>query len=121
LAAQVALWVPQGANNPYRDKFYFSDTPAPSERMNRIYLCSIGPQNNCAGSESVGDCNDGDVEWRAKIIRAEDGDSLFKCAKRCDMDTAEYLIPGTSRWRWLPNDEGVWMRCRNGCCEIRGT
>jgi hypothetical protein len=115
LAAQVALWVPEGANNPYRDKFYFSDTPNPRESMNEIHLCSIGSGNSCAGAEGLQNCSD---EWRAKIIRADDGAEMFKCAKRCDMDAAEYLIPGTARWRWKVDDEGVWMRCRNGCCEV---
>ncbi|UCG85449.1 MAG: hypothetical protein JSW71_16150 [Gemmatimonadota bacterium] len=118
LAAQVALWVPEGMHNPYSNKFNLSATPNPRERMNEIHLCSIGPQNNCAGAEAVANCNEGDVEWRAKIIRAEDGDSLFKCVKRCDMDAEEFLIPGTARWRWKVDDEGMWMRCRNGCCEI---
>jgi len=29
--------------------------------------------------------------------------------------------PGTARFLWDPNDEGVWMRCADGCCKVSGT
>jgi hypothetical protein len=28
------------------------------------------------------------------------------------------LMPGTARWTWEPGDEGVWISCDQGCCEI---
>jgi hypothetical protein len=28
-------------------------------------------------------------------------------------------IPPTSRWRWLSNDETVWERCPEGCCQVQ--
>ena len=52
------------------------------------------------------------------IIDADNTARKFMCARRCDMDTADYWVPGTARWRWRVDDEGMWMRCRNGCCEI---
>jgi len=27
-------------------------------------------------------------------------------------------VPGTARWIWDPQDEGVWVACEQGCCEI---
>jgi hypothetical protein len=27
---------------------------------------------------------------------------------------------GIVRWRWLPTDEGTWVRCSEGCCEMTG-
>jgi hypothetical protein len=31
--------------------------------------------------------------------------------------TSGYHIPGTTRWRWQPDDETTWARCPHGCCE----
>ncbi|HET9424390.1 MAG TPA: hypothetical protein VFO55_03385 [Gemmatimonadaceae bacterium] len=28
------------------------------------------------------------------------------------------LVPGTARWVWDPNDEGIWIACDQGCCEM---
>jgi hypothetical protein len=27
-------------------------------------------------------------------------------------------IPGTLRWRWMANDETIWARCLEGCCQV---
>jgi hypothetical protein len=27
-------------------------------------------------------------------------------------------VPGVARWIWSPDDEGVWVACDQGCCEI---
>jgi hypothetical protein len=29
-------------------------------------------------------------------------------------------IPGVVRWRWSERDEGTWVRCAAGCCELEG-
>jgi hypothetical protein len=29
-----------------------------------------------------------------------------------------FKIPATLRWRWLSNDETVWARCLEGCCQV---
>jgi hypothetical protein len=28
------------------------------------------------------------------------------------------VVPGVARWLWDPSDEGVWISCDQGCCEI---
>jgi hypothetical protein len=28
------------------------------------------------------------------------------------------LVPGMARWKWSTNDEGIWVRCGVGCCEV---
>jgi hypothetical protein len=28
------------------------------------------------------------------------------------------LIPPTARFRWLEDDEGIWVRCADGCCTV---
>lgn len=30
------------------------------------------------------------------------------------------LVPGSARWKWDPADEGVWVACDQGCCEMTG-
>jgi hypothetical protein len=30
------------------------------------------------------------------------------------------LVPGNARWKWDPADEGVWVACDQGCCEMTG-
>ena len=27
-------------------------------------------------------------------------------------------VPPLTRWRWLPEDETIWVRCPYGCCEV---
>lgn len=29
-----------------------------------------------------------------------------------------YPVPGVARWRWMKTDEGSWVRCTYGCCEM---
>ncbi|HEX4933177.1 MAG TPA: hypothetical protein VFV33_08365, partial [Gemmatimonadaceae bacterium] len=47
----------------------------------------------------------------------------YSCATRyrghVDPTTGHVIdIPGTVRWRWKVDDEGGWMRCVFGCCEL---
>jgi hypothetical protein len=30
----------------------------------------------------------------------------------------EYPVPGVARFRWMTVDEGTWIRCSAGCCEM---
>jgi hypothetical protein len=29
-------------------------------------------------------------------------------------------IPGVARWGWEDEDESIWVRCANGCCQLTG-
>jgi hypothetical protein len=31
------------------------------------------------------------------------------------------LPPATARFQWDPLDEGIWVRCADGCCQVSGT
>jgi hypothetical protein len=34
-------------------------------------------------------------------------------------ETHQYVkVPGTARWIWDANDEGAWISCDQGCCDI---
>jgi hypothetical protein len=34
------------------------------------------------------------------------------------MPHMDLLVPGTARFRWRMNDEAVWVRCDQGCCQV---
>jgi hypothetical protein len=59
-----------------------------------------------------------DTLWWAKIVSAN-GDSLIKRVWRREAPEGT-KVPATARWRWLHNDETVWTKCDEGCCEIIG-
>ena len=122
-AAEVALTVPEGvAVNPYQGKYNFTHTDDPISRPNRIYLCKVQAGAACelSNPDIPKTCEgDGDEAWRARIINAL-GEVAYRCVKRCDYTGQGFDVPGTARWRWLKDDEGAWMRCLQGCCELHG-
>lgn len=50
--------------------------------------------------------------WKAMIDGVENTDLKVH---RTD-HSGRVHIWGTARWAWLPNDEGIWVRCGDGCC-----
>ncbi len=80
--------------------------------------CEVGEEDFVPSKDRAERCEgDGDEIWRARIVNA-DGNQAFKCIRRCDMSEEDFEVPGTARWRWLKGDEGAWMRCLQGCCEL---
>ena len=57
----------------------------------------------------------GDV-WKARIIPAN-GPPVTRDVIRTDHKGVN--VPATMRWRWLGNDETVWARCVEGCCQVQ--
>jgi hypothetical protein len=56
--------------------------------------------------------------WEALIVRT--GGSNAKVTRQViRVDHSNIRVPGTSRWHFIENDETVWMRCSNGCCDVR--
>ena len=51
--------------------------------------------------------------WWARIISQTD--TAYRCVTRRAHPEA---MPGTVRWRWLLNDETLWVRCSFGCCTV---
>jgi hypothetical protein len=67
-------------------------------------------------------------EWAGRIYTSGWLCSLFKGSSGCyrDLHVAKdphhgVTIPATSRFRWDERDEGVWVRCADGCCKVSGT
>lgn len=122
-AAQVAL-TPLGnpVENPYEapEKLNFSLTPGASV-LNTVSLCN-GPWSTCRDAlptppdqEEPLACDSKDTTgWWAEL-KPRSGNPVYRCVSRCPYGI---LVPGTARWSWRSNDEGMWMRCVNGCCEV---
>lgn len=37
---------------------------------------------------------------------------------RVSHDSTKIRVPAAARWLWDPADEGVWIACEQGCCEL---
>jgi hypothetical protein len=66
----------------------------------------------------------GDVtsdHWKAKVKQRKiffDVNKGRNVIRRVAMLPPGYIVPGVARWRWLKTDEGTWIRCSVGCCEM---
>ncbi len=56
--------------------------------------------------------------WWARITAGSR--VTYRPVIRCDHSSLRDTVPGTARWRWSLDDEKVWVRCVNGCCEVQG-
>jgi hypothetical protein len=92
----------------YRRKLDFKPSSATGP-LNPIGLC-FGSRQQCAVPAAVS----GTGQWWARI-GASGGKHVS--VTRCNLTIDP---PGTARWRWSVKDEGVWMRCAKGCCEVIG-
>jgi len=89
--------------------------------VNRVSLCwdNGNPKEDCftkdedsAKKPSACQADPDARTWYSKTT-SPGGNVTYKCVTRCDRDTP---IPGTVRWRWLENDQKLWIRCATGCC-----
>jgi len=105
--------------------------PTPANPQNHLWMCngawnicqpasqaSGGPAAGTAGTVAKPDCSGdpGNPEtwWSATV---DPGNQVaFRCVHREDHGTIP--VPGTARWRWILNDETIWVRCANGCCQV---
>jgi hypothetical protein len=64
--------------------------------------------------------------WWARVISGprHAADTTYNCVIRRphdnvrNDDNSQVRVPGTARWRWLRDDQTVWVRCDLGCCEV---
>jgi hypothetical protein len=57
--------------------------------------------------------------WSARIISIDKKGKATTSEFKVDMvghDGED--IPGVARWGWDDNDETIWVRCANGCCQV---
>jgi hypothetical protein len=111
----VQRWVPVAyavVDADYQSRLRFD------RGMNRIALC-VGTREFCqipAGTPMPASCTAASGWW-AKI---ESRPTLprYTCVTRRDHSGLGITIPGVARWRWDEDDESVWIRCLEGCCEL---
>jgi len=107
-------------SNPYSEKLNAALTNGTGGRLNQVSLC-FGSWEECREREGDPEplpCFSDDAGWWAKLESAQAGPGdrpEYRCVSRCPYSVQ---IPGTVRWAWDTLDEGVWMRCVNGCCEV---
>lgn len=102
------------STDAYRSKLGFEKTTA--RALNEVWAC-VG---NCPGAGSL-DCDAADRHsedrWRTMHISAASKDTTYHCVRR--YPAAERAnVPAAARWLWKANDETVWFRCRQGCCDV---
>ncbi len=115
----------------YFNKFRFVKTPllAPIRPVNRmlkalntIELCQGTVQECRVAKPPARPCEwapPPDSLWWARIMAAGGKDTVYKCVVRRGHSKLAKHIPGAVRWRWTAGDETTWMRCDQGCCEVR--
>lgn len=114
------VWIPdQGADaavilGQYQTKFNYAFG------WNAISLCGgaacfptpIAPTPpTCAALPSD------EQRWYGEIRPRSGGTPKYFCVKRVPHLSVGHVV-GAARWRWIKNDETVWMRCVQGCCEV---
>jgi hypothetical protein len=143
LTALVAL---DSSLEGYGEKLNLHPARADQE-MNRVYLCkgafaeclaaaatvpeiarALPPESAPPKCPTVAADVDGVLAedagvWWAAIV-PPDGAAAFRCVIRRDHGGAFQKLgmafPGFVRWRWRNNDETIWIRCDQGCCEVEG-
>lgn len=104
----------------YKKKFNLDQTPPPTNGVavsNKLALCK-GDATRCVphGAPNVRQCPSTMPDpWYARIT-AVGGDVAYSCVIR--HLHPGFRIPGNARWWWLPQDEGIWSRCPQGCCQV---
>ncbi|MGH7594458.1 MAG: hypothetical protein ACRELE_11505 [Gemmatimonadales bacterium] len=100
---------------------YFPDTPAGKygEKSAAGYGWVAGFNNVWLRSKVVSRPSRPDtVEWMSVI-----GDTTkpqhVKAVVRTDHLKDSLPVPWTARWRWVPNDEQMWVACLMGCCMVK--
>ncbi len=114
----------------YSSKLNFERTPRDSA-LNQVALCFLRVDSafgrRCFPTAALRpDCpvetkNSG--RWYARVISSS-GRTRYFCVTRRAHDHMPNMppvppIPGIVRWRWAIDDETMWIRCLQGCCEAR--
>lgn len=93
-----------------------SDIP---NKMNRLELCNAA-WGDCAAAagdsppQPTKNCTGATIDWWARMITPTGTTKYF-----CVIRTAHtHALVGTARWRWLLQDETIWVRCAEGCCQV---
>lgn len=117
-SASVFMWP---AVDTYGEDLGF----VPRGTNNASASVSICRGSNCTPSRwarfETGVCpkDEDGLEWYAKIESSANAARYFCVQYRSHGEhPRDKTVPPLARWRWLPNDETIWVRCPHGCCEV---
>lgn len=140
--ADFASWQPvafvalHSASPGYLQKFGWQDVagnmaaPLPVTNMRTMFttvsFCK-GTRQSCEIPATLPvsvDCPATDTSWFARSVVPHQSLSppqpFYKCVKY-RAHVHGFDIPPVVRWRWRENDESLWVRCPQGCCEYDPT
>src|ERR1041385_6963954 len=117
-----SVWQPMARANlsddspAYTNKYSFDKGPAPNG-LTLVYLCK-GDFRDCVPfPHSAPNCENGTDKWWAKIVSPKG--TKYRCVNRYRAPPGAPLPPpGLVRWRWKLVDDGMWIRCPAGCCQV---
>jgi len=82
---------------------------------NAISLCAGG---GCgAAARAICPVPVNDDTWFTEVRSEAGGEPAYYCIERQPFAFGHVI--GAARWRYVHNDETVWTRCVNGCCEMQ--
>lgn len=131
---QVGWLAVSHPSDTYRKKLGVDDRSVGPE-MASVFVCegdaaACGVPGDPADPSSVaGDLACG-FGWWAKIRTPSRGSlgrlldrvlgipTQYHCVIYRDHGEMGDKIPATMRWRWRRDDDGIWTRCKSGCCEL---
>ncbi len=89
---------------------------------NSVELCH-GNWSSCAKAGGVSSttpppsaCTSCKNDWWARVLSAAKTTTYYAVVYH---DHKGAPIPGTARWQWLDNDETIWVKCGNACCQVK--
>ncbi len=119
----------------YAEKYGFVNTTG-SDVGNQVFLCNgavkpcAGITNEVQGSISCSRANETiaaenlagghSSRWYAKVKPVLGGERFFCVIRREHPEFTGATYPNTARWRWLLDDDSIWVPCIFGCCQVRG-
>ena len=86
-----------------------------SESGCRVSWSTEPAQARCPAADAAGNAF---LRWYVRITPAGQPDGAkYRCVTRREHRDLHKRIPGTTRWRWILDDETVWTECTQGCCQ----
>jgi hypothetical protein len=115
----------EGRPEGYAEKFNFIENVG-GKPQNTVALCfgtgAAGSPNACFPNAALTPRCSVESRWYARITSGSGATTRVKffCVTRRGHEMPGMpRMPGVVRWRWMLDDETMWMRCVRGCCEVR--
>jgi hypothetical protein len=114
----------EGKPGGYTSKLNFVENVS-GKPQNTVALCfatgAPGSPNACFPNvASVPQCAT-DGRWYARVTSGSGTSTMVKhfcVTRRAHEMPGMPRMPGVVRWRWMLDDETMWVRCVRGCCEV---